>query len=115
MIILDNNSEAPLYAQIYEQLKQEIVTGILPEGSRLPSTRHLAQTLAVGRNTVEYAYLQLSSEGYVTSRVGSGFTVEKLNGFMYLTNKKDSSQVEQSSTQDKEPSNLYPYHSSTEI
>ena len=91
MIILDNNSQTPLYAQIYEQLKQEIVTGILPEGSRLPSTRHLAQTLAVGRNTVEYAYLQLSSEGYVTSRVGSGFTVEKLSSFMYLTNKKDSS------------------------
>jgi GntR family transcriptional regulator/MocR family aminotransferase len=110
MIILDNNSQTPLYAQIYEQLKQEIVTGILPEGSRLPSTRHLAQTLAVGRNTVEYAYLQLSSEGYVTSRVGSGFTVEKLSGFMYLTSKNDSQQVEQSSAQDKGPFNLYPYH-----
>lgn len=110
MIILDSNSETPLYAQIYEQLKHEIVTGILPEGSKLPSTRHLAQSLAVGRNTVEYAYLQLSSEGYVTSRVGSGFTVEKLNSLMYLTNKKDSSKEEQRSVKDEEPSSQYLYH-----
>jgi GntR family transcriptional regulator/MocR family aminotransferase len=110
MIIIDNNSDTPLYAQIYEQLKQDIVTGTLPEGSRLPSTRHLAQTLAVGRNTVEYAYLQLSSEGYATSRIGSGFTVEKLNSLMYLTNKKDSPQAEKGSEQDMEPSKTYPYH-----
>jgi GntR family transcriptional regulator/MocR family aminotransferase len=110
MIILDSNSETPLYAQIYEQLKQEIVTGNLPEGSKLPSTRHLAQSLAVGRNTVEYAYLQLSSEGYVTSRVGSGFTVEKLNSLMYLTNKKDGLKEEQRSPKDEEPASQYLYH-----
>lgn len=84
MITLDSNADTPLYMQIYEQLKQEIITGVLPEGSRLPSTRHLAQTLAVGRNTVENAYLQLSSEGYVDSRMGSGFTVQNLNGLTYL-------------------------------
>lgn len=80
MIILDSSLATPLYIQIYNQLKEEIITGVRMEGSRLPSTRYLAQTLAVGRNTVENAYLQLSSEGYVKSITGSGYYVENIYG-----------------------------------
>ncbi len=70
MIILNNNVQTPIYIQIYEQLRDEIIRGELHEVQKLVSTRYLAESLAVGRNTVEKAYLQLSSEGYVESRVG---------------------------------------------
>lgn len=84
MIVLNSDADIPLYIQIYEQLKEEIITGILPKGTRLPSTRSLAETLAVGRNTVENAYLQLSSEGYVDSKIGSGFVVQDIQGMIYF-------------------------------
>lgn len=79
MIVLDNDSRNPLYMQIYEELKKEIISGHLEEGSKLISTRNLAATLSVSRNTVESAYLQLCSEGYISSKAGSGFIVEKLD------------------------------------
>ena len=79
MIVLDNDSINPLYMQIYEELKKEIISGDLEEGSKLMSTRNLAATLSVSRNTVESAYLQLCSEGYISSKAGSGFIVEKLD------------------------------------
>lgn len=82
MIVLDNDSRVPLYLQIYEQLKEEIISGQILEGSKLYSTRTLATTLNVSRNTVESAYMQLSSEGYVTSKAGSGFIVEKLDSML---------------------------------
>lgn len=86
MIILNNNIQTPKYIQIYEQLRNEIIRGELPEGSKLVSTRYLAESLAVGRNTVEKAYLQLSSEGYVESRVGSGFYVQNIHNIFSLGN-----------------------------
>lgn len=76
MIVLDTEAADPLYMQIYRQLKGQILSGSIPEGSRLPSTRGLAGALNVSRNTVESAYAQLFSEGYVSGRRGSGFIVE---------------------------------------
>lgn len=78
MITLDNAAATPLYQQIYEQIKQDILAGNYHEGARLPATRALAKELHVGRNTVEQAYAQLVLEGYVTSLRGSGFTINKL-------------------------------------
>ena len=79
MIVVHNDSKVPLYLQIYEQIKEEIISEQISEGSKLPSTRALSATLNVSRNTVESAYLQLYSEGYVKSKAGSGFIVEKLD------------------------------------
>ena len=78
MISIDRNSFSPLYRQIYDQLRLQIMNGSLDAGSKLPSIRRLGEELGISRNTVEAAYLQLSSEGYVLSRVGSGFVVEAL-------------------------------------
>ncbi|MDR0347685.1 MAG: PLP-dependent aminotransferase family protein [Coriobacteriales bacterium] len=78
MITLDHSSPKPLYQQIYEQLRAHIMDGSYRVGSRLPSIRHLATELGVARNTVDAAYLQLTQEGYVSSRAGSGFMVEAL-------------------------------------
>lgn len=75
MLHLDAAADAPLYRQIYHQLKQDILSGALPQGMRLPSIRALARDLRAGRNTVENAYAQLVLEGYVSVLPRSGYRV----------------------------------------
>ncbi len=75
MLHLDAAAAAPLYQQIYEQLKQDILSGALPQGLRLPSIRTLARELRAGKNTVENAYAQLVLEGYVSVLPRSGYRV----------------------------------------
>ena len=64
-----------LYEQIYEHIKAEIKTGKLLSGEKLPSARFLAEYLQVARTTVDYAYGQLLSEGYIESRPCRGYYV----------------------------------------
>jgi GntR family transcriptional regulator/MocR family aminotransferase len=78
MLYIDRGSKTPIYQQIYEQIKQDILTGKIPVNSRITSTRVLANELQVGRNSVENAYDQLGLEGYITSIPGSGYIVNKL-------------------------------------
>ena len=78
MLVIDKESRVTLYEQIYSQLREQIVMGALAENSMLPSTRNLARMLQVSRNTVESAYQQLYSEGYVSSKAGSGYKIEKI-------------------------------------
>jgi GntR family transcriptional regulator / MocR family aminotransferase len=68
----------PLYRQLSEALRERILDGTLPPGTRLPSTRILAGELAVSRNTVKGAYEQLQDEGYIDSRVGAGSRVSSV-------------------------------------
>lgn len=78
-IRLEENSQLPLYRQIYEQFRAKILSGQLPAGSRLPSSRSIAKQLNLARVTVTSAYEQLQAEGYVESRVGAGtFVAESL-------------------------------------
>lgn len=78
-IILDQHARAPLYRQLYERLRSEILAGQLEPGARLPSTRTLASQLGVSRNTTALAYQQLLLEGYLESRVGDGTRVARLH------------------------------------
>ncbi|MDE2454673.1 MAG: winged helix-turn-helix transcriptional regulator, partial [Burkholderiales bacterium] len=64
-----------LQAQIREMLVSAILDGHLPPGVPLPSSREMAEELAVARNTVVLAYQQLADEGYLFSRQRSGFFV----------------------------------------
>lgn len=66
------------YMEIYENIKQEIINGVLTENSRLPSIRKLAEFLAVSATPVELAYQQLIAEGFVESRPRRGYYVAKL-------------------------------------
>jgi GntR family transcriptional regulator/MocR family aminotransferase len=89
MIILNSDSDKPLYQQIYEQLKKQIISGELSAGTKITSTRTLSTILNVSRNTVENAYLQLCSEGYVESKPGSGYVVlEVLPEVLFADNDK---------------------------
>lgn len=69
---LDAGEALPLYRQLYNQLRAAILSGEILPGSRLPPSRALAGELEVARVTVEQAYRQLATEGYVTSRRGAG-------------------------------------------
>ncbi len=65
-------SDAPLYQQIQEGLRDEIAAGNLVAGARLPSSRLLAKDLGVSRITVTTAYAELEADGVVESRAGAG-------------------------------------------
>ena len=84
MLHLDASSDIPLYQQIYEQIRQDIMSGSLRRGARLPSTRSLAVELGAGRNTVENAYAQLALEGYVSGRPRAAFVVNDVQQFPHL-------------------------------
>lgn len=71
-VALDRDSEKPMHRQLYDQLRDMILSGRLTAGERLPSTRTLAQDLGVSRNTVASAFDQLLAEGYLEGRVGAG-------------------------------------------
>lgn len=72
MLWLRPDGEGPLQRQVYRALRGAILGGRLRAGERLPSTRALASELRLSRNTVIGAYEQLLSEGYATTRGGSG-------------------------------------------
>lgn len=74
-IELQADSTKCLYEQIYEHIRQEIKEGKLLQEERLPSTRFLAEYLQVSRSTVDMAYGQLLSEGYIEARPYKGYFV----------------------------------------
>ena len=75
MISLSHDEKTPLYQQIYEHIKGEIIDGRISCGEKLPSTRFLAGYLQVSRSTVELAYEQLVSEGYIEAKPYRGYFV----------------------------------------
>ena len=85
---LDSNSSIPLYEQIYLYIRQEIRSGALAWEQKLPSTRLLANHLQISRNTVDLAYGQLLSEGYIESIPKRGYFVCKVNDLIELPGTK---------------------------
>jgi len=78
MISVDRENDAPMHRQVYDQIRDAILGGRLAPGRRLPSSRALADELAVSRNTVLAAYDQLFAEGYTEGQVGSGTRVSRV-------------------------------------
>lgn len=70
---VEKKSGKPAYVQIYNQLRQDIISGVLPKGAKLPSKRALAEALGVSVITVEHAYELLTDGGYIRPRQRSGF------------------------------------------
>ena len=69
---LDPNLDSPVYRQLTQALREQILNGQLPPETRLPSTRKLASDIGLARITVAQAYGQLAAEGFVEARAGSG-------------------------------------------
>ena len=79
---LKPHDQQPLYEQLYHAVRADIMSGVLPGGTRLPSKRQLAANLRVSQITVETAYGQLAAEGYIASAPRRGYFVqEQLAGF----------------------------------
>lgn len=74
-IIISNQSELPIYAQIREQLKEQILGGQIAEGSTLPSIRQLAKEVGVSVITTTRAYSDLEAEGFIATMQGKGSVV----------------------------------------
>jgi GntR family transcriptional regulator/MocR family aminotransferase len=94
-IRLQPNSGKCLYEQIYEHIRQEIWEGRLLAGERLPSTRSLAEYLQVARSTVDYAYDQLQSEGYIEARPYKGYFVCPMEGLLQMEPQKQQKENRQ--------------------
>lgn len=77
--------DTPLYQQVYANLRSSILSGKLKGGTKLPSTRVLAEELKVSRNTILNAYRQLMAEGYIESVEGSGTYVARISPDHLLT------------------------------
>ena len=73
---LKKSPGVPLYEALYRCIRQDILSGALSPGEKLPSKRALAQTLEVSKITVEAAYNQLLAEGYIRSQEKKGYFVE---------------------------------------
>jgi len=110
VLVLSNTTHQPLYLQLYEQIKQKIVSGEMHSGSKLPSKRQLSKDLNVSKNTIEIAYQQLLAEGYIKSVARSGFYVGQLEEYNWdrgenaIENIPCSWAVEKSS---QEPSHIF--------
>ena len=72
MISLDYRDSRPLYQQVKDNLRRMMLTGLLPPDEKLPSVRSLATQLAINPNTIQRAYSQLETEGYVYTVSGRG-------------------------------------------
>ena len=78
-IFVDNKREAPIYEQIYEQIKAQIISGELSEDEALPSIRNLAKDLRISVITTKRAYDELEAEGFIYTVAGKGCFVAAKN------------------------------------
>ena len=78
-IIISNSSGEPIYQQISQQIKAQIMSGELKEGGLLPSMRNLAVELRISVITTKRAYEDLEREGFIESYTGKGSFVKAQN------------------------------------
>ena len=108
-ISLDGTSSVPLYEQIYKYIKSDIQNGGLPFQRRLPSTRKLAKYLQVSRTTVDLAYEQLVSEGYIEAIPCRGYFVCNLEGLYRLKTKQPQKEIPARQEQERYLYDFSPY------
>lgn len=78
-LFIDNKSGAPIYEQIYTQLKTQIINGTLQEDEALPSIRNLAKDLRISVITTKRAYDELEKDGFIYTVAGKGCFVAPRN------------------------------------
>ena len=78
-LIISNANSEPIYAQIYAQIKNCIISGELAEGELLPSIRMLAKDLRISVITTKRAYDELEKDGFVHTVAGKGCYVAQKN------------------------------------
>lgn len=102
MIPLKPYGQKPMYEQIYQYMKEEIRTGSLGQGVRLPSTRVLAENLKVSRSTTQMAYDQLVAEGYIEAVPHRGYFVLGLEELVETETEIQGEFIQESGEDEKE-------------
>ncbi len=72
MFELDLKSRKSIYEQVMDNLKEQIMTGTLQAGDKLPSVRELSKAITVNPNTIQKAYRELERQGYIYTTSGVG-------------------------------------------
>ena len=72
MVHLDYRDARPIYSQIIDGFRDQILAGLLSPGDKLPSVRDLAAELAINPNTIQRSYRELESQGWIQSVPGKG-------------------------------------------
>ena len=72
MLHLDYRDARPIYTQITDGIREQILGGILREGDKLPSVRDLATQLTINPNTIQRSYRELEMQGWIASIPGKG-------------------------------------------
>lgn len=72
MFQLDLKSRKSIYEQVVDNVKELIVTGVMPPETKLPSVRELSKTLTVNPNTIQKAYRELEHQGFIYTVTGLG-------------------------------------------
>ena len=83
-LIINNSSQTPIYEQIVDQFKEQIIRGNLKEGNALPSVRAMAKELRISALTVKKAYDALEQEGYVVTVHGKGSYISNIGSNIKL-------------------------------
>lgn len=99
-LFLEPRSKKKLYEQIYDHIVEEIRAGRLLVGERLPSTRSLAESLSISRSTVDLAYDQLQSEGYIEARPYRGYFVCRIEELVRIEPNKEPALQEEPTQKD---------------
>ena len=100
-IILNNSSMVPIYEQLMNQIKNEIIMGSLPADEPLPSVRALSGELKISALTVKKAYDRLEEEGFVVTVHGKGTFVAATDRSLAVEARKKSVEDELSNVIDK--------------
>ena len=96
-ILIDNKSGAPIYDQIYSQIKSQIISGALKENDMLPSIRALAKDLRISVITTTRAYDELERDGFIDRVPGKGCYVAEKN--LELVREAHLKQIEEHMTE----------------
>ncbi|WP_156291986.1 MocR-like pyridoxine biosynthesis transcription factor PdxR [Oceanobacillus salinisoli] len=110
---LNRSSDVPLYEQLYDYIKNEIIEGRIEHGSKLPSKRKLSEYLKISQNTVETAYDQLLAEGYAEGIPRKGYYVLAYEDLEYVQ-PKDTPSAEKVEAREKMKYHFHPSWIDTE-
>ncbi len=93
---IEKNSEIPAYIQLYRFFVEDIISGVYPYGSKLPSKRVIADETGVSVITADHAVTLLGEEGYVQSRERSGvYVIYRGDDFLGTAEKKTAASFEE--------------------
>ncbi len=72
MVQLNYRDARPIYTQIFDGFRDQILSGVLQQGDKLPSVRELASMLTINPNTIQRAYRELEAQGWIATVPGKG-------------------------------------------